>query len=345
MVKRFCPICGKETDLLINGLCIDCYRRENPLAKPKEDTLRVLVCSICGSIFYRGRWVKGKGVLEKIVKDFLEFKGKISSIDVAITPYSLHLGEIEVRVKGKASELIPFEYEEVIKLKLNVEKDVCPTCRSIAMSKERAIIQVRGFITGLSKEYIKYIKDIVYQVLAKSDYHRGAVLDIEEVENGIDIKVTNQNLAKSIAYAIHKNFPSRLIETQKLIGMSSQGKPITKLTISVQIITLKKGDVIRVEDELYYVLSVSSSKVNAISLKDMSIKSISLKDLFRKEFVVIEHEKICGKVVTKNSEKIVVDDQGNELAKLKGEVEIIENARVPVVRIGNDVYVVYKDTC
>ncbi len=37
-------MCGRETDILIEGLCPDCYRKTHPLARVKRDVVGIVRC-------------------------------------------------------------------------------------------------------------------------------------------------------------------------------------------------------------------------------------------------------------------------------------------------------------
>jgi len=70
--KRICARCGKETDVLYDNLCIDCYREVN---KREVYLKKIKICSYCGSVFY-----KNKRVDYGNIKDLISDKTKIEYI-------------------------------------------------------------------------------------------------------------------------------------------------------------------------------------------------------------------------------------------------------------------------
>lgn len=62
-MRRVCALCGRETDILIEGLCPDCYRKTHPLVRVKRDFVGIVRCPSCGAMLYRGRWVRDQGSL------------------------------------------------------------------------------------------------------------------------------------------------------------------------------------------------------------------------------------------------------------------------------------------
>ncbi len=343
-MRRFCPICGREVEYLIEGLCHECYRRNNPLVKEVPKEIKIVICSNCLSILYRGRWIrKGRVVLKKIIQESITFRGNITDFEMGNIPLSSGRYEVEIHVKGKAHNLLE-EYWESYKLNVRVYEDLCPTCRAIITTREKAIVQVRGLYADLEDEDKVFIKHVAFNILAKSDeVQRGAIINIEEVGNGIDIKVTNQNLARSIAYAIHKVFPSRVIETRKVIGTESSGRIKTKLTLSVQILPLKRGDIIRIGKKYFYVLYVGKSKINLKDLEENSNIDIQLSELVKKGFIKIKPTHVCLEVRKVGDELVLTDSEGTIVKK--GVKNLCEGSKVKAIVIDNSYYIIPEDYC
>ncbi len=307
--RCICPLCGRETDKLIDGLCENCFRKNNPLLRqvPSIDRLTFRICTSCGSILYRGRWTRRVDVIKKHIIELLKTRGQISRIDVS--DIALEEGEQEVMVQicGKASEKIDREYCENYKVYIKIVPDICPTCRSIIMGKERALVQVRYVGEKYSRDDLLLVRHIINQVLAKSEeVQRGAVIDIEEKSNGFDIKLTNNTIARAIASAIHRSFPSRMVESHKLVGVDRSGKPITRLTISIHILNIKKGDIISIDGKgAYYILAISR---NSIYLKDLNSQQnirININEIMKKDIKKLDVETGIGKI-ERSRDKLVV---------------------------------------
>ncbi len=327
-MPRFCPICGRENVNFVEGLCEDCYRRLNPLVRelPSVDQLTFRICVGCGSVLYRGRWTRRIDVVRRHVQSLIKTRGLISSIEVG--EVSLGVGEFEVpvRVCGRASDKMSSDYCEDYFVKVRLRPDVCPTCRSVIMGKEKALVQVRFVGEKHSEDDLLLLRHIVNQVLARSDeVQRGAVIDIEETENGFDIKVTNNMIARAIANAIHRTFPSRIVESHKLVGVDRSGRPVTRLTVSVHILNVKRGDVIQVNGRLtYYVLAVSRDTVHVKDLDREVNTRININELFKKRISKISVKSEYGKVVQRDGKSVVQCREGEiELNKsLPGGVKV-----------------------
>jgi len=315
-MTRFCPICGRENVNFVEGLCEDCFRRLNPLVRelPDVEQLTFKICVNCGSVLYKGRWTRRLDVVKKHIQSIIKTRGVITSIEVGDIPLETGEFEIPVRVCGKASEKMSYEYCEDYSVRIRLRPEVCPTCRSVLTGKERALVQVRFVGEKYTEDDLLLIRHIVNQVLAKSDeVQRGAVIDIEEAENGFDIKVTNNTIARAIANAIHRSFPSRIVESHKLIGVDRSGRPVTRLTVSIHILNVKKGDIIQVDGrDTYYVLAVSKDTLHVKDLERKINTRINVNELFKKKITKLSLKTEYGKVIQREG-KIVIQCEDREI--------------------------------
>ncbi|NPB00734.1 MAG: hypothetical protein GXO10_05105 [Crenarchaeota archaeon] len=337
-MRRICPVCGREVDRLINGLCEECFRKSNPLVRdlPRIDRLTFRVCAICGSVLYKGRWTRRIDVIRKHISDLIKTRGVITRVEIGDIELEEGEQEVEVKICGKASEKLSEEYCETYRVYVKLVPDICPTCRSIAMGKERALIQVRYVGEKHTKEDLLLVRHIVSQVLAKSDeVQRGAVIDIEETGSGFDIKLTNNTIAKAIAAAIHRAFPSRIIESHKLIGMDRSGKPITRLTISIHVLNLKKGDIITLDGkDIYYVLAVSRNSIYLKNLETRENVRMSIGEILKKDIRKMSIETGYGKIV-KEKDRTYVEYSGRVVDM--GSRDLPEGSLIKVVILNNKI--------
>ncbi len=340
-MAKICPVCGRPTDRLIEGLCEECFRKSNPLVKdlPKIDRLTFRVCVVCGSVLYKGRWTRRLDVIRRHISDLVKTRGIITKIDVGNIALEEGEQEVEVKICGRASDKLQEEYCETYKVYIKIVPDICPTCRSIATGKEKALIQVRYIGEKCSREDLLLLRHIIQQVLAKSEeVQRGAVIDIEESGTGFDIKLTNNTIAKAIASAIHRAFPSRMIESHKLVGVDRSGKPITRLTVSIHVLNIKKGDVISIDGKgRYYVLAISKSSIYLKDLESRENIRMSIGEILKRSIRKINIETGYGKVIKENNRTYVkygdraVDLGSRELPSgSMVKVAIIDDKIVPI---------------
>jgi len=259
MLRKVCPICGRETDVLIEGMCPDCYRATHRIIDT-PDSVTVLRCRGCGAYFINGRWVRGIRSLERLVTSKVKVRGVVEGMEVRV-----FRDRAKIKVKGKASELMPNTYEEEYEVKLMFQSDLCPSCRAELMEKEEAIIQLR-LIGGDLGDVKSKVMDIVRMTLAKGE-DKGRIISVEDANGGFDIKVTSQRLARSIALSIHRELPSFMMETSKVIGYRGDRR-VEKRSISIHVVGLSKGEVVNVNGVYYLVKSLHRDHVEFIRLND-----------------------------------------------------------------------------
>lgn len=289
-MRKICPVCGRETDILIEGLCPDCYRSTHRIIETPSN-VQVLMCRGCGAYFINGRWVKGIRNLQRLIESRIKVKGVVEGLEVRV-----FRDRARIKVRGKASELMPYSYEEDYEVKLTLQMDLCPSCRAELMEKEEAIIQLR-LIGGDLNEVRERVMDIVKVTLAKGE-DRGRVIKIEDAEDGFDIKVTSQGLARSIALNIHRELPSIMRETSKVVGYRGDRR-VEKRTISIHIIGLSKGDVVNISGVNYLVKSLHRDHIELIKLSDGELVSLKYSRLIQERLNQIKDYSIScsgGKV-------------------------------------------------
>ncbi len=272
----------------------------------------IVRCPSCGAILYRGRWIRDAGVIEKLILESLEYMGRVTSTSIETLSLRPGLNTAIVRVRGSVHELIS-DYEEDVQVRIRYSEELCPRCRDMINERERAIIQVRS-VVPISGQLRRLILDIVRKEVIGNE--RSGFLRIEDAWGGLDIKLSDQGLARTIAYKIHKSIPSRVRESQSVVRGRGD-KVITKLSISVTLVPLSRGSVIIYSNRPYYVLSYSQGTFRLMELGSRDIVNVRLGDLIK------------GGVSVPNYEARCVENQG-----LKA-LEIV---------IGNDKYVL-NDMC
>ena len=287
-MKRICALCGRETDILIEGLCPDCYRKTHPLARVKRDFVGIVRCPSCGAILYRGRWVRDPRAIEKLILESLEYMGRVTNATIEELSLRPGLNTAVVRVRGSVHELIS-DYDEDVQVRVRYSEELCPRCRDMLSERERAVIQVRSVIP-MDEQLRRLIIDIVRKETTNSD--RGGFLRIEDVQGGLDIRLSDQGLARSIAHRIHKSVPSRVAESQSVIRGRGD-KVVTRLSISVTLVPLSRGSIILYSNRPYYVLSYSQGTFKLMGLDNREVINVKLGDLIKNGVSVPSYEARC----------------------------------------------------
>ncbi len=308
-------MCGRETDILIEGLCPDCYRKTHPLARVKRDVVGIVRCPSCGAILYRGgRWVRDPRVIEKLILESIEYMGRVTNASIETLSLRHGLNTAVVKIRGGSVHELISDYDEEVQVRVRYSEELCPRCRDMINERERAVIQVRSVVpmNGLLK---RLIIDVVRKETIKNE--RSGFLKIEDTEEGgLDIKLSDQSLARSIAYKIHKAVPSRVTESQSVVRGGHGDKVITKLSISVALVPLSRGSVIIYLNRPYYVLSYSQGGAfRLMELGSREIINVRLSEIIKDGISVPSYETRCVEDRGSRSLEIMI---GNDRYVLNG---------------------------
>jgi len=285
VAKTPCPYCGRLVDRLIEGMCKDCYVERHPLVTLKEK--KALRCKYCGALFTRGKWIKSKNPTELFVK-FLMDKGSVNGVIEKVEIDEREEGAVaRVTVRGSPHQLIA---PRVITYEMAVEYiyDVCTSCREMLSRKEAALVQIRPTPRALDDLTKKKILNIIEQEVFKlKDKRVGFVSDIKHLKNGFDIYTTSANLARHLAYAIHSQLPSHIIETAKVVGVKD-GRKIYHMTYSVRVLTYKPGDIIKTKEGEMIIVSVNNKFINLQDINSKKYKQLTIFELLNTDTIFIE---------------------------------------------------------
>src|SRR3990172_4053220 len=162
---KFCFVCGKSTEKLIEGYCEECYNKEFRLIDVPK-VLSITMCSKCSRIKYKNAWKEMEA--EDVLKDEIKILGR--DVDMNI---STDKNVIRIDAKGflKNSKKLKEESHDI---RLKVNKIVCTDCSRRLGDYYEAIIQLRGDIDAMM--------DFLSDRLVKER----KVCKILKVRNGID---------------------------------------------------------------------------------------------------------------------------------------------------------------
>lgn len=311
MVSRFCALCGKETNELLENLCYECYRRLHPLVRlPSE--IEVKVCKNCFSYYLSGKWVSPRSqqplsalreAIRAKVRKSLKFEGKVEEVkvmnDILIKlPKKGEFLGIRVKVKGKVHEKLP-SYEEEYLVRVTVTYSLCPSCMVVVGGKEKAILQLRADGRSIGREEMEKLKLTISKALEEVyEVDKGAViLDWVEKEGSLDVYLASTYAARRIASYIQKFFAAKRLETNKVIGYK-RGKPVTRLTIRLSLPSFRKGDVVDFKGNPLLIESISKSGVKGLLLTNYSYVKVPFTKLFRYPKLIFRREELVKAMVT-----------------------------------------------
>jgi nonsense-mediated mRNA decay protein 3 len=220
VTRKFCFICGKVTDDLVEGRCIDCRGEDKFLiVVPKK--FELVVCSRCSRVKDNNRWqdISVEEVLNKKVKT----NGRITNFEI-IQEGKFYYADAKGYPEGSTKLK-----EEKERIPVHINKLVCSKCNMRWGGYYEAIIQIRGNYT---QKAIAITEGIVARLEGKDE--KAFISKIVKVRGGVDYYLGSKRIATKIADELKKEFDAEIKRSFELVTQR-EGKDVHRNIISVRI--------------------------------------------------------------------------------------------------------------
>ncbi len=236
-MNRFCVKCGKETDKLIDSLCISCYSEDKEIVDfPSEILLDYDGRS--DRIRFGSKWFENnlenihQELEKKLIKNLKTKRQEVNNFNVEILPDDYILGvavvSFDVVIKG-----VELGFEKKIELK--ARNTISDASMKISSYYHEAIIQIR-FNEKVSDEIQKKSTEEVIGYLKehKKKIELSHPIDIKKERGGYDILVGSKKAARIVAERFARKHNTSVVHSAKLIG-NKGGKEVHRHTFCVRI--------------------------------------------------------------------------------------------------------------
>lgn len=254
-MRLICPSCGKETDLLENGMCPECsLRRASPVKVHTPEPIRV--CRRCGAVF-EGRWVDVddvEQVIRRRVLDSIELPPDTEGvgIDMSIEGMSSNMYRVEGKVVVDEREW-PFVHH------IRLAYESCPSCSRRSGGYFEAIVQVRSYAptpTDAEMEMVRRTADELFSRLRERGERLAFLTKEERVRGGIDLYVGSAKAAKKLCTQVLAQMGGSLRTSSTLAGRRD-GRDVYRITYALRLPGVSSGDVVSYKGEPHVVVGVS----------------------------------------------------------------------------------------
>lgn len=211
MLKKICPVCGKEVEIFIEGICIDCFRNDFIKKQKIPEKFRIYQCKFCGKYSLTKKYLFED--LESAINHLIKHSIKIEGFRI----------EFDEKIKVYKDNLLIFSHPSEIEIK----PFTCKFCSMKNSGYRQAILQLR---TRFNEKILKEIERIVKN--EKKDFY-SFISRIEEKKEGIDVFLGSKNVAYKILKFLEKNYKIEYKISKKLVGMK-KGKRVYLHTISIK---------------------------------------------------------------------------------------------------------------
>lgn len=260
--KKFCPNCGRV--LHDHEACKYCSQPDFSF-KP----VKIVICNSCHSYLHKNKWTKYKDVntaIKKVtaynIKAKVQVKGVSADAKEKIDGHKAGIKDditIEVHHKGLAFD-IP----------ARLEVTLCNKCSKKGTQFFDSILQLRNS----TQEVLDFARNDV------AKQHKKGIFITKEVPvekysiKDMDIYLTNQTYAKTLAEKIKKHFGGTIKKNAKHFSLNWQTtKTLYRLNILLELPEFSKNDVIRKDQHLYKIVSIGET-IHVVDLKTKHKTSI-----------------------------------------------------------------------
>ncbi|MGC8479337.1 MAG: NMD3-related protein [Candidatus Micrarchaeia archaeon] len=212
MSKR-CPKCGRTSDTIqfYGQFCKICSERK--LGEELPESAEIIICKNCGKIRLQGVFVKDSGqnmqqILQNTFKNFF----------VSLIDYDPENATAVLSFSKKDKEDLSVDK----KILLLYKKILCDECNKRAGSYYEGVMQLRGDKARIER----FIERVNTYFEKRGEF----IAKIKNVDNGIDVYLSNKKLAEAYISSHHLE----VVRSYTLYGVK-KGKKVYRHTYSIRL--------------------------------------------------------------------------------------------------------------
>jgi NMD protein affecting ribosome stability and mRNA decay len=277
----FCVKCGKDDRNTIRGMCIPCFLdgRQIVLLAERVDLER---CTNCEEFFLQGKWqsMTTEEAVERAAEETLKHISEAKVRDVALGSSELDprnfsvFGEIIADIDDVSTRT---ECSSVVRIK----NTVCKRCSRQLGNYYESTLQIRSSTKDLEDstrdEILRRIVNTV-ETMSKSNRHV-FITKVEEVSGGVDLLLSSISLGKSLARDIEDTYGGEFKESSKLVGKTSDGEDMYRLTYLVRLPEYGVGDAVSFNSRIYKLTWLGKNGGKLLDLENFRETTIRKNDL------------------------------------------------------------------
>ncbi|MFB6114356.1 MAG: 60S ribosomal export protein NMD3 [Halodesulfurarchaeum sp.] len=256
---RFCPRCGEPidgpwADSREQPLCEECFLEDFELVDA-PDSLSVTVCGRCGAVQRGEQWVDVGArdytdVAVEAVTEALAVHREATDVSWTVDPEQVDQNTIRMHATFTAEiRDRPITEEHVVPV--TVGRGTCTRCGRIAGDYYASVLQIRADGRDPTDEEMDRAVDLARSVTAEMEAEgdRNAfVTDITEVRGGLDVKLSTNQIGRSVAYSLKEEFGGTVRDSETLVTEDEDGEGVYRVTFVVRLPRFRPGDIVDLED-------------------------------------------------------------------------------------------------
>ncbi len=339
----FCVKCGRDCEEQINGLCMECFLdgRQLMVLPHHVDLQR---CTNCEEYNIRDRWTKtteDDAVQEAALTGLAVIpEAQVVSVATMAQPQDDRTYEVKVQADlSIGAYLVQAESSTIVRVKNNV----CKRCSRQLGNYYEATMQIRSGEKDLDEdlrdEIVRRIRDSV-ELQSKTN-RQLFITKVQEVPGGVDIMLSSISLARSLTKDLVESYGAESKESASLVGQSSDGIDIYRLTYLVRFPAYHTGDVMEYRGRPCKLIGLNKSGGKLMSLIDFRETSVRKSEIQSMRVLVKYGDKKEALVLSRSGNEIQVMHPGNYSTvdlRIPEGAEITEGGNVDIVQVEEELY-------
>ena len=280
-MKNFCVKCGDECEESIDGLCIGCWLDGRKLVDlPHHVDLHV--CANCLEYDYGGRWVRRDPMvaIQDCAADALMAVRGAQVVGISTSVEEQDPKTFVVTVHADC-DVMGYPAEGEASTIVRVKNTVCRRCSRQLGSYYESILQIRTVSGKLSEE----MREATLAMTENSVNRQAAnnrqifITKMELVTGGVDVYLSSIALGKSLAKELSDAFCAETKESPKLVGQTTDGQDMYRLTYLVRLPDYKVGDIVIFQNKHCKLTRVNGNGGRLTDLHDFRDRSVRRADM------------------------------------------------------------------
>lgn len=310
---NFCVKCGRECEESIDGLCIECWLAGRDLISlPHHVDLEV--CTRCREYDINGRWV-AKDPVEAIQDAAVDALMAVRGADVegVSTTWEEQDPRTYVVTVHADCSVMGYPAEGEASTIVRVKNTVCKRCSRQLGSYYESILQVRSASGRLDDEMKEAALAMVENSVARQSANNRSlfITKMELVPGGVDVYLSSIALGKAITKELGDAFCAETKESPKLVGQTTDGQDMYRLTYLVRLPDFKPGDAVSYRGVQYILVRLNGGGGKIMSLSDFRETSVRKADVPSLKLFERRSEMDEATVVSRSGTEIQVLDPRN----------------------------------
>ncbi len=337
-----CVECGKESEIINNGLCLDCYIKSNRFTKG-PDFFNIIKCSNCNSYKFKNKWETESlnEIINKVILQNFKISDELKKPEIKthIIDDNQYKKQLELKITGLISNLKIIEKKVI---QINIKKEICDTCSKQFGGYHEAIIQIRADKRNLKLEEIEGIYTFVLDYI-KNLQNKGNkkifIADFEKKESGITFFLSDNSISLSIIKKIQEIYAGDIKRSSKNIGMKDS-KQIYRMTYLLRLYPFTEGEILSNKEKYFYIKKISKNKIHLVDLAQWNENIFDVKEL--NNFVIKGGNEFVKNMifVSQTNDEVQIMDQNNyNIHVLKKPKKILfDNDTIKIIQIQDKIF-------